>query len=233
MTTVLFSLAPALHATRVDVAGRLAQGGRRMIAGRMGLQRVLVASQVALAVVLLTGAGLVVRSFDRLQRVSPGFSAANVLAFRISAQWSERPDGCRGAAVPDARAAAGHSRVTGRGVQLRPAGRRDLHTGRDLDRRAAERRSGFAERRTVSADYFRVLEVPVLQGAACRDDPRRLQSSQMLVNRTFARTLLRRRRARSAARRHQRHRPARRGRQRSSASSATSASAAWPRRPGR
>ena len=91
MTTVLFSLAPALHATRVDVAGRLAQGGRGMIAGRMGLQRVLVASQVALAVVLLTAAGLVVRSFDRLQRVSPGFSAANVLAFRISAQWSERP----------------------------------------------------------------------------------------------------------------------------------------------
>jgi len=186
VTTVLFSLAPALHATRVDVAGRLAQGGRGMIAGRMGLQRVLVASQVALAVVLLTAAGLVVRSFDRLQRVSPGFSAANVLAFRISAQWSERPAAVaarqlrtleRLRAVPGVAAAAFSS--------VLPAGATFTPEEISVVGQPAEK-AGLAERRAVSADYFRVLDVPVLQGESCREDPSRLQPSQVLVNRTFA-----------------------------------------------
>ena len=183
--TVLFSLAPALQATRVDVADRLAAGGRGSIAGRIGALRLLVAGQVALAVVLLTAAGLVVRSFDRLQRVSPGFSSANVLAFRITAQWSERPQAVaarqfrtleRLRAIPGVSAAAFGS--------VLPAGATFTPEELTIDGQAATE-ARFAERRTVTADYFRVLEVPLVRGRVCRDDPGKLQSSEILVNRTF------------------------------------------------
>ena len=186
LTTLLFSLAPAVHATRIDLGRRLAQGGRSVAPGRLGLQRALVVVQVTLAVVLLTGAGLVVRSFDRLQRVSPGFSASNVLAFRISAQWSERPQAVaarqfrtleRLRAIPGVTAAAFGS-VLPAGATFTP------EEIRITELPAAETR--FAELRMVSGDYFRVLQVPVVQGRSCRDDPRQLQSSEILVNRRFA-----------------------------------------------
>ena len=185
ITTVLFSLAPALQATRVDVADRLAAGGRGSTAGRTRVLRLLVAGQVALAVVLLTAAGLVVRSFDRLQRVSPGFSAANVLAFRITAQWSERPEAVaarqlrtleRLRAIPGVTAAAFGS--------VLPAGATFTPEELTIEGEAATE-ARFAERRTVTADYFRVLEVPLLRGRVCRDDPARRQPSEILVNRIF------------------------------------------------
>jgi len=186
LTTLMFSLAPALHATRAGLVGRLAQGGRSVAPGRLGLQRTLVVVQVTLAVMLLTGAGLVVRSFNRLQHVSPGFSPSNVLAFRISAQWSERPDAVaarqfrtleRLKAIPGVTAAAFGS--------VLPAGA--VFTPEEIgiiEQPAAEKR--FAEIRMVSGDYFRVLEVPVLRGRSCLDDPRQLRSSEILVNRSFA-----------------------------------------------
>src|SRR5439155_19191134 len=72
-TTVLCSLAPALQATRHEIATRLARSGRGIAGGRLLLQRALVGAQVMLAIVLLVGAGLLVRSFARLQQVSLGF----------------------------------------------------------------------------------------------------------------------------------------------------------------
>src|SRR5688572_23994186 len=90
-TTVSFALAPALQATRREIAVRMAGGGgaRGAVSGRHPIQRVLVAAQVTLAIVLLVGAGLLVRSFARLQQTAPGFDPDSVLAFRMSAAWSE------------------------------------------------------------------------------------------------------------------------------------------------
>jgi putative ABC transport system permease protein len=187
LTTLLFSLAPALHATRVDLVRRLAQGGRSVARGRLGAQRILVAVQVTLAVILLTGAGLVVRSFDRLQRTSPGFSPANVLAFKVSAQWSERPEAVaarqfrtleRLRAIPGVTAAAVGSVLPAGGVTLTPQEIRIVEQPSDENR--------FAEVRMVSGDYFRALQVPVLEGRSCRDDPRSVRSSEILVNRSFS-----------------------------------------------
>jgi predicted permease len=118
--------------------------------------------------------------------VSPGFSPSNVLAFRISAQWSERPDAVaarqfrtleRLRAIPGVTAAAFGS-VLPAGAVFTP------EEIRIVEQPAGEPR--FAEVRTVSGDYFRVLQVPVLQGRTCRDDPRQLRSSEILVNRSFA-----------------------------------------------
>ena len=60
-TTLLFAVAPALEAARSDPAGALARGGRSQAGGRHLLQRLLVGTQVALAIVLLSGAGLLLR----------------------------------------------------------------------------------------------------------------------------------------------------------------------------
>ena len=83
---ILFGLAPAVHATRPDITGTLKAEASASTgsADRHRLQRAFVALEVALALVLLAGGGLLVNSFIRLQRVDPGFDAANVLAMRLT-----------------------------------------------------------------------------------------------------------------------------------------------------
>ena len=81
LTTMLFGLVPAIHATRVDVQAALAEGGTRSVAGgaRGWPRRVLVVAEVALGVVLLVGAGLLIRTFVHLQTQPPGFDPRNVI----------------------------------------------------------------------------------------------------------------------------------------------------------
>jgi putative ABC transport system permease protein len=89
LTTILFGLLPSLKATRREVASTLAQGSRTQIGGRHSLERMLVSAQIALAIVLLVGAGLLIRSLSQLGQVSLGFSPDHILAFRLSAGWGE------------------------------------------------------------------------------------------------------------------------------------------------
>ena len=85
VTGVVFGLAPALYAARTSAADALREGGRRMSSGRAGARTrdALVAVEVALAVLLLIGAGLTLLSFSRLLRVDPGFDARNALTFEL------------------------------------------------------------------------------------------------------------------------------------------------------
>jgi predicted permease len=85
-TGVLFGLVPALQASRRDVRARLQSEGRGS-AGRFGsvrLRRVLVVSELALAIVLLVGAGLLLRSFGKLQQVDPGFRPEGLTALTVT-----------------------------------------------------------------------------------------------------------------------------------------------------
>jgi putative ABC transport system permease protein len=85
LTGVLFGLAPGLRAAGRSVAPQLKDGARAIDApGREPLRRVLVASEIALSVVLLAGAGLLLRSLDRLQSVDPGFQPEQVLTFNLT-----------------------------------------------------------------------------------------------------------------------------------------------------
>ena len=86
VTSLLFGLAPALYAARVDLSEALKQGGRRMVS-RIGMVRtrgVLVVAETALAVVLLSAAGLLLKSFEALQSVDLGFRAEKVLIMKAT-----------------------------------------------------------------------------------------------------------------------------------------------------
>ncbi len=84
LTGLIFGLAPALEATRFDLHDSLKEGGKNVGGGGHRLRSVFVITQVALALVLLVGAGLFVRSLNRLQAVDPGFNAQNLLTVRVT-----------------------------------------------------------------------------------------------------------------------------------------------------
>ena len=86
LTGLLFGLVPAIQASTADLHGVLKEGGRGSAGDRggHGLRRMLVVAEVALALTLLTGAGLLMKSFARLQDVDPGFDPEHVLTFNLS-----------------------------------------------------------------------------------------------------------------------------------------------------
>ena len=81
---IFFGLAPALRIARPDLQHALKEGGRGLSGGRSRAQGALVAAEMAMALVLLIGAGLMIRSIASLWSVDPGFEAHNVLTFAVS-----------------------------------------------------------------------------------------------------------------------------------------------------
>jgi predicted permease len=186
-TTLLFALTPAVQATRRDPADALARGGRGQAGGRHTLQLILVGAQVSLAIVLLVGAGLLIRSFVRMQEVSPGLDAAHVLSFRMSAQWSEWLGAVvqrqkrtidRLESIPGVESAA-FSQWLPMGANFPPSEFEIV--GRDNGDKT------FATQRAVSAGYFRTLHIPILKGETCSTEPSpQLVATKVLVTRAFA-----------------------------------------------
>ena len=86
ITGIVFGLVPALQATRFDLHDSLKEGGKNIGGGAGGhrVRNLFVVTQVALALVLLVGAGLLLKSFSRLHSVDPGFNANNLLTMRVS-----------------------------------------------------------------------------------------------------------------------------------------------------
>jgi predicted permease len=92
LSAALFGLAPALHLSKADLHGAL-HGGRRSSAGRSSRRGLsaLVIAEFSLAVVLLVGAGLLIRAFQAVQDVDPGFRVQNVLTYRVPLESERYP----------------------------------------------------------------------------------------------------------------------------------------------
>jgi predicted permease len=84
VAAIFFGLAPALRGARVDLQAVLRESGRGLSGARHRLQRVLVAVEVALALMLLIGAGLMLRSLSALWRVDPGYNPRHAITFSVS-----------------------------------------------------------------------------------------------------------------------------------------------------
>jgi putative ABC transport system permease protein len=157
------------------------------VSGRHSLQWILVGVQMTLAVTLLTGAGLLVRSFDKLSRVDPGFDASRILTFRISAAFGEEPDYTRTIqrinrtldalrGVPGVEAAA---------TSLSLSGLRDKI---QLEFRLAEAPDVpmIADALVVSPEYFETMQIPLLAGEDCQPTTTAEGTTEVLVNRSLA-----------------------------------------------
>jgi len=94
LTGILFGIAPALQAARIDLNDALKDGGRTGSESgrRIHLRSLLAISEFALALVLLIGSGLMIKSFLRVQRVNPGFDPAGLLTMRVALPESKYPD---------------------------------------------------------------------------------------------------------------------------------------------
>ncbi len=188
ITTVLCGLYPAVRATRRTLAGSLALSSRTQVSGGSPLQWLLVGMQVALAVTLLVGAGLLLRTFQELGRVSPGFDPDHVLTFRISANWGETANLNRMQQRVDReldtlRHTPG---VEGAATTLALPG---IQWGVPGEFRMVEgtvdpNRKIIALPRVVSAGYFEAMHIPLLAGKACSAD----RPGGVVVNRRFAET---------------------------------------------
>ncbi len=186
LTTMLCGLFPALRGTRRSLARSLAAGGRTQIATRGTVQWLLVGMQITLAVTLLIGAGLLLRSFQQLSRVYPGFDPGHVLTFQISGSWGETSEMAKVVqridrsleairAIPGVEAAATTAMLPGvpslYQIEFKIDGK--LEPGHPI----------LADSRYVSAGYLETMRIPLLAGEPCRQATR---TSEVLVNRAFA-----------------------------------------------
>ncbi|MBP6821822.1 MAG: ABC transporter permease [Acidobacteria bacterium] len=197
LTGIVFGLAPAWRATKVDLTPALKDSGRGSSAvSRSLLSRGLVVVQVALSLLLLVGAGLFVRTLLNLQRVEPGFNAQNLLLFDIRpgligfkdeklTQLYERATE-RLEAVPGIKAVT-FSRMallargsSSRGVFLRDA----LNAVPDSEGRIKESGEGYIHQ--VRENFLEAMQIPLLAGRnlSPRDDAS--SPRVVVVNQTFA-----------------------------------------------
>ena len=198
--TLLSGLFPAIRATRRNLSGSLAQASRTQVSTRNSLQWLLVGVQVALAITLLAGAGLLLRSFQALGRVAPGFDVSHVLTLHISGGWGETAD-MKGLtqridrtldflrSTPGVEAAATSANLPGV-----PA---ENQTETKLEEGGADpNRKMMVETRFVSPEYFATMQIPLLEGELCRKTPASSNpkawwsSLNVMVNRSFANTYL-------------------------------------------
>jgi putative ABC transport system permease protein len=195
LTGVLFGLAPALRSAGSGMREGLREGGRAGVGReRQRLARVLVTTQVALAVVLVAGAGLMVRSLWELLRVDPGFQPGNVVAASVSPPDFRYPDTARRQAyhdellarlarVPGARAAALASGVPFAGDVY---GSVFIIDGRPDPSREGGDWPWADGRVSITPDYFRTLSVPVVRGRAFTDADRADAPHVVVVSQALA-----------------------------------------------
>jgi len=196
LTGIIFGLVPALQASKPNLnevmkdAGRgSTEGGRRQL-----IRGTLVVLEVASALVLLVGAGLMIKSFWQLQKVDPGFQAANALTLKVSLpkrKYPEEPqqvaffqqliDKVR--ALPGVQAAGGTSLV--------PVSDDDFVIGFEAEHQPPLQ-PGIGQSAnyfSVSADYFKAMGIPLLQGRLINELDTKDSPHVAVINETLAKKI--------------------------------------------
>ena len=195
LTGIAFGIVPALRASQSELREDLTQAAGRSSTSRQQHRTLdaLIAAEIALSLVLLVGAGLLIRGFVRLLDVDPGLKPDNVLTFHTQAPANQLADSLRYTgfyqpvlerlrALPGVRTVAmtnmlpiqnwgtnGNFEIVGRPKESDPA------------------RAPFAEFRVVSSNYFRTLGIPVVRGREFEDDDAAGSMPVLIVNDEFAR----------------------------------------------
>jgi predicted permease len=193
LSGILFGSAPAWFATRVDPAEALKEGGRSGTgAGRQHLRRLLVIGEFALALALLTGAGLAIHSFWNLTQVNLGVSTTNIETFflpvpdsrpkdpaLINAYYQQMIASIKGVpGVQDAAVSVGLPlQGTAFGMPFTIAGQPDFA---DPSQRPG---AGFD---MITPGYFKTYSIPVLRGRAFTDQDNASSVHVAMVNKKFA-----------------------------------------------
>ena len=195
LTSLLFGLVPALHASRRDSGGPLKEGGRTGTDGRRGgrARAALAVGELAIALVLLVGAGLLIRSFIALNSEDPGFATRGVLALRLQLPRAAYGEPARVAgfyeqlverleALPGVEsAAAGSSLLLSRlpaSASINIEGRPPL---------AANARNIPVPYDSVTPEYFSTLQIPLRRGRMFTRADGAQSQQVVMVNETFVR----------------------------------------------
>ena len=190
LTGVISGLIPALRATRINLNETLNEGGRSGEGSRGNrLRDALVVAEVALALVLLVGAGLLINSFARLTRVDPGFDPHQVLTFQV-----DLPDTNYGGpgqsvnfnrellkrieALPGVRSAAMVFNI--------PLGGSDASTTIQIEGQIDKTRYQPAGGRIATPGYFRTLGIPFISGRDFTESDDLNTTPVIIVNETLA-----------------------------------------------
>ncbi|HKV40525.1 MAG TPA: ABC transporter permease [Blastocatellia bacterium] len=192
ITGLLFGIAPAIKMSKLDLAESLKDGGRGT-SGERGanrLRRTLIVAEIALALVLLSGAGLAIRSFINLQQIDPGFNPNNLLTMRISLSRTAYPEGAprssffasvldRVKALPGVESAAATMQVPPNGyviAPVQPEGSASLRIG--------ER--PVVQWNSVTPAYFKTLGVSLLQGRLFAEEDNENRPPVAVINQRLA-----------------------------------------------
>ncbi len=194
LTGILFGIVPAFQASKLDVISALKEGGRSAEGHRRTSARsLLLIGEVALSLMLLVGAGLLIKSFLRLQEVRPGFNAHNVLIANLALQGPKYKDDriCvdffrqlieRLEVAPGVQAAGGSVNLplNASGYAI---GRGFIPEGRPLTVDEAK----DAMFSTITGDYFRALQIPLLSGRTFESRDNAGGPKVVIINETTAR----------------------------------------------
>jgi predicted permease len=197
---LLFGLTPALRLGRTDPQAALKEGGRgasgaQSVWGRGGgLRRVLVVAELALCVMVLAAAGLLVRSFDKVQQVSPGFTPGGVLTLELTMTGRKYADAWRVyetyrllwdqlRALPGVTAAGG--------VTALPLSQMFAWGPITVEGRPVVPGEKFinVDQRTVAGDYFAAMQIPLVRGRFFTDDDTRDTPPVVVIDERMAEQL--------------------------------------------
>jgi len=191
LTGVLFGLAPAWQATRVDVNEALKQSGARAGSSQRRLQGSLVIAEISLAMILLIGAGLLLQTFRALRQTDVGFRTENILTLQTRLPQARYQDHAQRIdfyrqtlelvqALPGVVSAAYTSRqplASLRGIYKLSIAGRSMQDGAALE----------ADHRQISPGYFSTLGIPLRQGRAFNEHDTLQTEPVAIVNETMAR----------------------------------------------